>query len=99
MTCSGAGDISALRPSGLRFGTPALTSRGFRQDDFRMVAQYIHRGIELTLRVQKDMSPKATLKEFKEKLEEEKYRRELKALKEEVEAFAATFPLPGLPVL
>lgn len=56
-------------------------------------------GIELTLRVQKDMSPKATLKEFKEKLEEEKYRGELKALKEEVEAFAATFPLPGLPVL
>ncbi|KFW08743.1 Serine hydroxymethyltransferase, cytosolic [Eurypyga helias] len=96
-TCPG--DISALRPSGLRFGTPALTSRGFLQDDFRMVAQYIHRGIELTLRVQKDMSPKATLKEFKEKLEEEKYRGELKALKEEVEAFAGTFPLPGLPVL
>ncbi|NXI64560.1 GLYC protein, partial [Anseranas semipalmata] len=96
-TCPG--DVSALRPSGLRFGTPALTSRGFRQDDFRVVAQYIHRGIELTLRVQNDMSPKATLKEFKEKLEEEKYQRELKALKEEVEAFAATFPLPGLPVL
>ncbi|KAK2543666.1 Shmt1 [Columba livia] len=96
-TCPG--DVSALRPSGLRFGTPALTSRGFRQDDFRMVAQYIHRGIELTLRVQKDMSPKATLKEFKEKLEEEKYQGELKALKEEVEAFAGTFPLPGLPVL
>lgn len=56
-------------------------------------------GIELTLRVQKDMNPKATLKEFKEKLEEEKYQGELKALKEEVEAFAATFPLPGLPVL
>ncbi|PKU37064.1 serine cytosolic [Limosa lapponica baueri] len=40
-TCPG--DVSALRPSGLRFGTPALTSRGFRQDDFRMVARYIHR--------------------------------------------------------
>uniref|UniRef100_A0A8U7N3X5 Serine hydroxymethyltransferase n=1 Tax=Corvus moneduloides TaxID=1196302 RepID=A0A8U7N3X5_CORMO len=96
-TCPG--DVSALRPSGLRFGTPALTSRGFRQDDFRKVAQYIHRGIELALRVQKDMSPKATLKEFKDKLEEPKYCGELKALKEEVEAFAATFPLPGLPVL
>lgn len=40
----GAGDVSALRPSGLRFGTPALTSRGFRQDDFCKVAQYIHKG-------------------------------------------------------
>lgn len=56
-------------------------------------------GIELAVRVQKDMSPKATLKEFKDKLEDPKYRGELKALKEEVEAFAATFPLPGLPVL
>lgn len=56
-------------------------------------------GIELALRVQKDMSPKATLKEFKDKLEDPKYRGELKALKEEVETFAATFPLPGLPVL
>ncbi|KAL2298857.1 hypothetical protein Nmel_014464 [Mimus melanotis] len=96
-TCPG--DVSALRPSGLRFGTPALTSRGFQQDDFRKVAQFIHRGIELALRVQKDMSPKATLKEFKDKLEDPKYRGELKALKEEVEAFAAKFPLPGLPVL
>ncbi|NXD13919.1 GLYC protein, partial [Nothocercus nigrocapillus] len=96
-TCPG--DVSALRPSGLRFGTPALTSRGFRQDDFRQVARYIHRGIELTLRVQNDMSPKATLKEFKEKLEEERYRADLEALKGEVEAFAGTFPLPGLPVL
>lgn len=49
--------------------------------------------------MQKDMNPKATLKEFKDKLEEPKYHGELKALKEEVEAFAATFPLPGLPVL
>ncbi|NXA38375.1 GLYC protein, partial [Eudromia elegans] len=122
-TCPG--DVSALRPSGLRFGTPALTSRGFRQDDFRQVARFIHRGeagagarpvrcrrapsrsprapvpagIELTLRVQNDMSPTATLKEFKEKLEEQRYRADLKVLKEEVEAFAGTFPLPGLPVL
>ncbi|KGL76131.1 Serine hydroxymethyltransferase, cytosolic [Tinamus guttatus] len=107
-TCPG--DISALRPSGLRFGTPALTSRGFRQDDFRRVAAFIHRGeagagarpvrgIELTLRVQSDMSPKATLREFKEKLQEEGYQADLAALKEEVEAFAGTFPLPGLPVL
>lgn len=56
-------------------------------------------GIELALRVQKDMSPKATLKEFKDKLEDSKYQGDLKALKEDVEAFAATFPLPGLPVL
>lgn len=38
-----AGDKSALRPSGLRLGSPALTSRGLVEEDFRMVAEYIHR--------------------------------------------------------
>ncbi|XP_039347390.1 serine hydroxymethyltransferase, cytosolic isoform X2 [Mauremys reevesii] len=97
-TCPG--DKSALRPSGLRLGTPALTSRGFREEDFQKVAHFIHKGIELTLRIQNDMSPKATLKEFKERLvSDEKYQAALKSLKEEVETFAAAFPLPGLPVL
>lgn len=38
------GDKSALRPSGLRFGSPALTSRGLVEDDFKKVAAFIHRG-------------------------------------------------------
>lgn len=38
------GDKSALRPSGLRFGSPALTSRGLVEDDFKKVAEFIHRG-------------------------------------------------------
>lgn len=42
--CVSAGDKSALRPSGLRFGSPALTSRGLVQDDFKKVAEFIHRG-------------------------------------------------------
>lgn len=43
--CVSVGDKSALRPSGLRFGSPALTSRGLVQDDFKKVAEFIHRGI------------------------------------------------------
>lgn len=42
--CVCTGDKSALRPSGLRFGSPALTSRGFVEEDFRKVAEFIHRG-------------------------------------------------------
>ncbi|XP_053550212.1 serine hydroxymethyltransferase, cytosolic-like [Bombina bombina] len=95
-----SGDKSALRPSGLRFGTPALTSRGFLEDDFKKVAQYIHRGIELTLEIQNDMNPKATLKEFKDKLASDaKHQEKIKALREEVEKFAGAFPIPGLPDL
>lgn len=41
-TCPG--DKSALSPSGVRLGTPALTSRGLQQDDFKRVAEFIHRG-------------------------------------------------------
>lgn len=45
VTCgSHAGDKSALRPSGLRLGTPALTSRGFQEQDFHRVAVFIHKG-------------------------------------------------------
>ncbi|KAJ8254267.1 hypothetical protein COCON_G00208790 [Conger conger] len=97
-TCPG--DKSALRPSGIRLGTPALTSRGLLEDDFRKVAEYIHRGIALTLEFQLNLSPKATLKEFKEKLvQDEKWQMKIKEIREEVEAFSAKFPIPGLPEL
>uniref|UniRef100_A0A2K6Q4C0 Serine hydroxymethyltransferase n=1 Tax=Rhinopithecus roxellana TaxID=61622 RepID=A0A2K6Q4C0_RHIRO len=90
-------DRSALRPSGLRLGTPALTSRGLLEKDFQKVAQFIHRGIELTLQIQSDTGVRATLKEFKERLAGDKYQGAVQALREEVESFASLFPLPGLP--
>nr|XP_045241203.1 serine hydroxymethyltransferase, cytosolic-like [Macaca fascicularis] len=94
-TCPG--DRSALRPSGLWLGTPALTSRGLLEKDFQKVAQFIHRGIELTLQIQSDIGVRATLKEFKERLAGDKYQGAVQALREEVESFASLFPLPGLP--
>ncbi len=36
-----AGDTNALSPSGVRIGTPALTSRGLKQTDFVQVANYL----------------------------------------------------------
>ncbi|XP_042560190.1 serine hydroxymethyltransferase, cytosolic [Clupea harengus] len=97
-TCPG--DKSALRPSGLRLGSPALTSRGLVKDDFCKVGEFIHRGIELTIEIQASMNPKATLKEFKDLLaKSEKYQMKAKEIREEVEAFAGKFPMPGLPEL
>uniref|UniRef100_A0A9J7ZMD5 Serine hydroxymethyltransferase n=1 Tax=Cyprinus carpio carpio TaxID=630221 RepID=A0A9J7ZMD5_CYPCA len=97
-TCPG--DKSALRPSGLRLGSPALTSRGLLEDDFRKVAEFIHQGIELTLEIQRNMNPKATLKEFKDELaRNEKYQLKIKEIRKEVEDFAGKFPMPGLPEL
>jgi glycine hydroxymethyltransferase len=36
------GDKSALRPSGLRVGSPALTSRGMKEPEFIQIAEWFH---------------------------------------------------------
>ena len=41
-TCPG--DKSALNPSGVRIGTPALTSRDFKENDFLQVADFVDKG-------------------------------------------------------
>lgn len=40
-----AGDTSALMPGGVRMGAPALTSRGFTEDDFVQVANFVDRSV------------------------------------------------------
>lgn len=57
-------------------------------------------GIELTVEVQKSLDPKATLKEFVQALSQgEKFQQRVAEIRAEVEAFAAQFPMPGLPEL
>ncbi|XP_039260153.1 serine hydroxymethyltransferase, cytosolic-like [Styela clava] len=94
------GDTSALRPSGLRLGSPALTSRGFKEADFDKVADFIDRGIQLTLEIQQVIGPKAPFKDFKDKLyKDEDICAKVKSLKDEVASFASAFPIPGFPLL
>ncbi|KAK3091780.1 hypothetical protein FSP39_022568 [Pinctada imbricata] len=91
-TCPG--DKSALRPSGLRIGTPALTSRNFKEQEFVQVAEFIHRGLVITKEAMQGCGP--TLKEFKAKLvEDEAIKSKIAALRTEVENFAVKFPMPG----
>jgi glycine hydroxymethyltransferase len=40
------GDKSALNPSGIRIGTPALTSRNFKEEDIVKVADFIDQGLK-----------------------------------------------------
>merc|ERR1712228_466745 len=47
------GDVSALRPGGVRIGSPAMTSRGFTETEFKTVAKFIDRGVKIALDVQK----------------------------------------------
>jgi glycine/serine hydroxymethyltransferase len=45
------GDKSAIVPGGIRIGTPALTTRGFKEEDFIKVADFIHRAIQVRQRL------------------------------------------------
>ena len=47
-----AGDVSAINPGGVRIGTPALTSRGFREADFEAVADFLDRGSKIAIAAQ-----------------------------------------------
>ncbi|KAK6643179.1 hypothetical protein RUM43_004682 [Polyplax serrata] len=89
------GDKSALNPSGIRLGTPAVTTRGLVEKDIEKVVAFIHRGLNIAKRVQEVSGPKFS--DFKETIKrEEKFIREISDLKKEVEKFAGFFPLPGL---
>jgi glycine hydroxymethyltransferase len=57
------GDISALNPSGIRIGTPAITTRGFNEVDVKWLADMINEVVDIGIQVQNEKSPK-TLKDF-----------------------------------
>ena len=40
------GDKSAVTPGGVRLGAPAMTTRGLKENDFKQIATFLHRGIE-----------------------------------------------------
>ncbi|CAJ1966836.1 unnamed protein product [Cylindrotheca closterium] len=47
------GDVSAINPGGVRLGTPALTTRGLKEDDFDQVAEFLHRACNVAIEAQK----------------------------------------------
>lgn len=49
-----ASDKSPLRPSGLRLGTPALTTRGFGKQDFVRVCGLVHEAITIASDITRD---------------------------------------------
>merc|ERR1719473_817444 len=52
------GDKSAISPSGLRVGTPAMTSRGLVEDDFRKIGDFIARAVDIAVDIQKETGKK-----------------------------------------
>merc|ERR1712043_107854 len=85
------GDASALSPGGVRIGTPAMTTRGCDENQFRQIAIFLDRCCKIAIDVQKDKGKK--LKDFELGLEGNA---EIQKLKEEVETFASAFGFPGI---
>eukprot|EP01029_Cantina_marsupialis_P015060 TRINITY_DN32_c0_g2_i1.p1 TRINITY_DN32_c0_g2~~TRINITY_DN32_c0_g2_i1.p1 ORF type:complete len:489 (+),score=176.56 TRINITY_DN32_c0_g2_i1:99-1565(+) len=87
------GDKSALRPGGLRIGSPALTTRGFTEEDFEKVVDFIDRGVKIAMELSEKVG-KNKPKKFKKTVGALKDGDipELDELKNEVNAFASEFP-------
>ncbi len=84
-----------LYPSGLRLGTPAITTRGMKERDMKRIAQWMHAAIQEVVgcELPKDDKEKRKelLKEYTEKIAKN---RNLVAIAREVKAFCIQFPLP-----
>lgn len=87
---------SAFYPSGLRIGTPALTTRGMKEEDMRRVAGWIKRVIEVIKGYslpQEQAQRNEFMKEFRKQI---KTNSNLLTIKEKVTEFASQFPVPGI---
>ncbi|KAI6378712.1 Cytochrome B translational activator protein cbs2 [Pyricularia grisea] len=97
------GDKSALTPGGLRMGTPAMTTRGFGEDDFVRVADIVDRAVTIAVRVDKAARKAAEakgektpgkLKNFLAYLGNGETESEIVQLRSEVSDWVGTYPLP-----
>jgi glycine hydroxymethyltransferase len=97
------GDKSAMKPGGLRMGSPAMTTRGFQPADFTRVAEIVDRAVTIALKVDKaaksDAESKgvkapASVKAFLHYLKEGEDISEILVLRGEVEEWVGTFGEP-----
>jgi glycine hydroxymethyltransferase len=97
------GDRSALMPGGLRMGSPAMTTRGLNEEDFKRIADIVDRAVTIALRVDKAAKKQAEekgekntgkLKVFLDHLGNGETETEIVQLKSEVADWVGTYPLP-----
>ncbi len=74
---------AAFRPSGVRLGTPAMTTRGLKETEMRQIAAWMKQVAEICVKVQNEESL-------------ENYANELDKLRDEVRELALQYPVPGI---
>lgn len=73
---------AAFRPSGVRLGTPAMTTRGLSKAEMKQIAKWMRQVADICQKVEKTA-------------ELENYADELAALRAEVRELALKYPVPG----
>lgn len=92
------GDSSPMNPSGIRIGTPAMTTRGFVENDFDFIANSINEIVELILKIQKENSLDIKLIDFMKNIS--KYEKNIIEIKNKIKNYLTQdnykkFPLPN----
>ncbi|GFY99883.1 serine transhydroxymethyltransferase 1 [Actinidia rufa] len=89
------GDVSAMVPGGIRMGTPALTSRGFVEEDFAKVANFFDSAVKLAMKIKAETKG-TKLKDFVATMQSSvPIQSEIAKLRHEVEEYAKQFPTIG----
>merc|ERR1712046_89816 len=86
------GDVSALSPGGVRIGSPAMTTRGCKTEDFKKIGEFLDRCCTIALEVQKTKGKK--LADFEKGLGDDN--KDLVELRKDVESWAIKFGFPGI---
>ena len=99
------GDKSAMKPGGLRMGSPAMTTRGLLPNDFTRVAEVVDRAVTITQELDKKAKEEseakgrknpASVKSFLEFLGDGNEIKDIVELRREVEEWIGTFSLPWI---
>lgn len=90
------GDTSAISPGGIRFGTPAMTTRGMVEADMVLIAGLVNRITVLAIKVQSTMTSKKLVDFLAEVSSNSETQLSLSEIRKEVEDLASRFPLPGV---
>ncbi|QIW99618.1 hypothetical protein AMS68_005136 [Peltaster fructicola] len=99
------GDKSAMKPGGVRMGTPAMTTRGFQGADFKRVADIVHRAVNITKKLdgkaleaaqKSGRKNPASVNAFREYVKEGEEIVEIIELRREVEDWVANYNMASI---
>jgi len=87
------GDKSPMNPSGIRIGTPAMTTRNFKEKDIDFTANCINEITELIIKIQIENPLAIKLVDFMDKVQ--LYEQDILLLKNKIKTYCKNFPLPN----